>query len=556
MKNYNKTFIIPSKGSQIFVKLYLLNIEQMNMIFSYINRIEFKPYLNNIVYNNKYNCYEIIKDEIKVNLAYSAINCLGTYMNIDIFAFSTLNYLQKYKNQNKNKILCIKDNKVEEEEIGTDDNSNSLPSTKKIAKLIKILMINFPDYSKDYLINYLINSFSSKNESNQSKLSEKILEVNNLLMSKRKSLYEHKDSIKINKTNQILKNIISSIPTNSMSSIETNNNQNDANLSCSEFISDSKCILNGNSQNNKINSQHNFNNNNIFLSFSSIQKNDFFLNNQNNSVNKFMVTSKEKEPKKNDKSIDTNNNEKLIENKLYRNIRKSNGLTLKTEKMQKSALPSKNKHKLKININNCSYVKKEIKNKDKNLEIYINDFKKGDDNTIIIGDKKIKWKKNKTKNYFSPKNGKLTRNSCITYNTNNTFQDLNKDDINITKKYETINTEANRGKLYHIYHNKIPKINKTKKNGAGKKRNKEISDKINLISIEKDIAKTQNIKENNYNRPLEIPKKYEKLNIDAIRASLNCSIQKTGSTKNSITSLNKKIRYETPTRIKNFRYYN
>ena len=110
--------------------------------------------------------------------------------------------------------------------------------------------------------------------------------------------------------------------------------------------------------------------------------------------------------------------------------------------------------------------------------------------------------------------------------------------------------------MYHIYHNKIPKINKTKKNGAGKKRNKEISDKINLISIEKDIAKTQNIKENNYNRPLENPKKYEKLNIDAIRASLNCSIQKTGSTKNSITSLNKKIRYETPTRIKNFRYYN
>ena len=60
---------------------------------------------------------------------------------------------------------------------------------------------------------------------------------------------------------------------------------------------------------------------------------------------------------------------------------------------------------------------------------------------------------------------------------------------------------------------------------------------------------------NNNNKQFEKPKKYEMINIDAIRTSLNYSIQKTGSTKNSISSLNKKGRFETPKKIKNFRYY-
>ena len=560
MKNYNKTFVIPSKGSQIFVKLYLLNIEQMNMIYSYINRIEFKPYLNDIIYNNNYNCYEIVNNEIKKNLTYSSINCLGSYMNIDIFTFSTLNYLKEYNN----KILRIKNNKVEEEEILNEDNNNSLPSTKKIAKLIKILMINFPDYSKDYLINYLFNSFSSKNESSQNKdnnirLSEKIIEVNNLLMTKRKSIYQHKDYMKTNSnTNEIIKNIISSIPTNSMSPIETNNKQNGENMSCSEFISDSKYIfnVNGNTQNNTKNSQNNSKNknNNILLSYSSIQKNDLFLNNPTNSINKFMITSKEKEKKvtskKSMKSFDSNNNEKLLENKLYRNIKKTNGLILKNKKGQKSALPMKCKKKLKININinNCSYVKKDTKDKDKNLEIYIDDIKKGDE--------KIQWKKYKTKTYLSLKKKKITRNSYVALNTNNIFPDFNKDDNNTNKKYVTINTENNKVKSYHIYHNKIPKINKSK-NNVGKKR-KEIKEQNNLTLIEKKSSKNKNmsVNNNNNNKQFEKPKKYEMINIDPIRTSLNYSIQKTGSTKNSISSLNKKGRFETPKKIKNFRYYN
>ncbi len=572
MNNYNKIFIIPSKGNQIFVKLYLLNIEQMNMVFSYINRIEYKPYLNNLLYNNKHNCYEIINDEIKMGLTYSAINCLGSYMNIDIYAFSSLNHLKKYKN----KICFIKNNNnnnIDEDDNNLNDDNNLFPSTKKLAKLIKILMINFPDYSKEYLLNYLINSFYSKNEKNDnkdnSKISEKILEVKNLLMSKRKSLYQQNDFININNTNQIIKNIITSIPTNSISSIETNNNQNGANISCSEFISDSKYNINGNSQKNK--TQKSIKNNNFIISYydkSSMQKNDIFynINNTMNSINNFIVSSKTKEKstisKMNNNKLSlekniNNNNGTLSENILNKNIRKSNGLTLKHGKdtnMNSAALPVKNKKKTKLNNN--SYIKELIKKEKKIFETYTtrNVTGKG---KMINNEKENKFIKNKNKNKFnlSMKNKKITRNSYI-YNNNMNFlfQDINKDDID--KKYETINIENNvKEKSNPAHQNKIPKINKLKKNGVAKQNKKNI-DKNNILLIDKNIFKNKNESKDENKKPSEKPKKYELFNIDAIRASLNYSVQKTGSTKNSITSLNKKGKYETPTRIKNFKYYN
>ena len=568
MSNYNKIFIIPSKGNQIFVKLYLLNIEQMNMIFSYINRIEYKPYLNNLLYNNKHNCYEIVNDEIKIGLTYSAVNCLGSYMNIDIYAFSSLNHLKKYKN----KICFIKNNNnIDEDDNNLNDDNNLFPSTKKLAKLIKILMINFPDYSKEYLLNYLINSFSSKNEKSDnkdnSKISEKILEVKNLLMSKRKSLYQTNDFININNTNQIIKNIITSIPTNSISSIETNNNQNGANISCSEFISDSKCNINGNSQKNK-NSQKSIKNNNFIISYcekSSMQKNDIFynINNTMNSINNFIVSSKAKEKStiskmnNNKLSVDkniNNNNGALSENILNKNIRKSNGLTLKHGKdlnMNSAVLPVK--CKIKTKLNNNSYIKELIKKEKKIFETYTSRNVTGKAK-MINNEKENKFIKNKNKFNLSMKNKKITRNSYIYNNTNILFQDINKDDID--KKYETINTENNvKEKSNPVYQNKIPKINKLKKNVVTK-RNKKNIDKNNILLIDKNIFKNKNESKDENKKPFEKPKKYDLFNIDVIRASLNYSVQKTGSTKNSITSLNKKGKYETPTRIKNFKYYN
>ena len=43
---------------------------------------------------------------------------------------------------------------------------NDLPSSKVLAKLIKTLLINFPEYSKEYFIDYLMNPIQKNYELN------------------------------------------------------------------------------------------------------------------------------------------------------------------------------------------------------------------------------------------------------------------------------------------------------------------------------------------------------------------------------------------------------
>ena len=176
-ENSNRPFIRYAKGGTIYTKLYLLTLKQINQIFSYLNRIEYKIDYDRLNYLQRKGTFEIINDNSNnVALPYCLIYCLGKYMNINIFAltnnidyniYSDENSFQKNQrisaytviNNNNNRYNYFlsnekKDNKIDD--INLNRNNFKLPNAKKIAKLIKIINLNYPDFSIDEIINYLI----------------------------------------------------------------------------------------------------------------------------------------------------------------------------------------------------------------------------------------------------------------------------------------------------------------------------------------------------------------------------------------------------------------
>ena len=196
LENFNKPFIRPKIGGKIFIKLYLLNIEQINKIFSYINRLEYKSYINDLDIITEKNIYKNIINFNKSIYNYSTIFCLGSFMNTNIYLFSHIEKNKEEKN-----------------------NLNELPSSRKLAKLIKVFMLNFPDYTKKDFINYLTD-FMQSNNGTINCLNDKKREVSNLLNS------ANKKSLRLNyinkiRTNSVIKNIVQKIPTYTISSQNT-----------------------------------------------------------------------------------------------------------------------------------------------------------------------------------------------------------------------------------------------------------------------------------------------------------------------------------------------
>ena len=155
VKGFNKPFVRPNKESFIFAKLYLLSVKEINIILNYLNKTKNKvnidKYMDSDDTNSDYPICEFLDINYKlkdndISYPYCFLYNIGKYMNISmILITNSFNYIEKGTN-NMNKLLIY-----------------SLPSSRKLFKIIKLLMKSFPEYSPNYFIEYLIKRNLYKN---------------------------------------------------------------------------------------------------------------------------------------------------------------------------------------------------------------------------------------------------------------------------------------------------------------------------------------------------------------------------------------------------------
>ena len=163
LKQYNKPFIKYIKGNFIFTKLYLLTIEEIKYVLNYINRYKLSFSEDDIRFLQEKGNFQKFHESFK-NFPYNMVYHMGNYMNINIYAFSNFN-LHIHKNNLSYNYL-----------------NQKFPNSKKIAKLVKILMINFPKYSFNFFVCYLLSKIKFEN------FNEKTNEIKNLVYSINKSI--------------------------------------------------------------------------------------------------------------------------------------------------------------------------------------------------------------------------------------------------------------------------------------------------------------------------------------------------------------------------------
>ena len=407
----NKPFIRKSEGNLIYVKLYLLNMKQLNMIYSYINKIEYDEYfqnLDNIIEKDK---YLNIFNENNLNINYPTIYCLGSFMNIGIYSFS------RY----------IKDN-----EILNPNNSidlNLIPNSKKIAKLIKILLMNFPEYSKEYFIDYIFNYIKhvpNSNDINAKILLDKKNEINHLLISKKKSLY------KLN-SGGVFSGMGSKIPENSFSPYLSSFNNNNSNK------------LSSNTNNNIFN---NINNNNLgTISYNASCfdfTSDFIISMRQNEENISKILDSIKNLSNQNKNTFSKNNDSNPDNKSssLSNVDKINNNEIKQPNSDINLINNKN---VDSKISNFSVDRDSKLNPKNSIKINVNRKM-----NIIMNNKK---KKNvhltkdlikKIQNYQIPKLHtwfSKNNNSMIIYKPHTSFRSNKKSLIINTPQYSSDNID-------------------------------------------------------------------------------------------------------------------
>ena len=242
--NSNKPLIKPGKNF-ILVKLYLLSLEQINIIFNYLNRVNAK--LNMNIINNYYRNAQYFKGKCtnlfsKSNYyPYPLLYYLGNYMNRAIFSFSNYSYNSLYNEKNNDTNVNIKDS--------TNNQIQKYPSSKKIAKYIKLLMLNFPDkkYNFDFFIFYTIANIKYNN------FSQKYLEIKEILNSyniNKDINYDNNEKKHINDNNNNISetNIIQQLK----DKILALDNEEEYNEEDSEFNSQISKMINSNLKSNTI----------------------------------------------------------------------------------------------------------------------------------------------------------------------------------------------------------------------------------------------------------------------------------------------------------------
>ena len=410
-ENSNKPFIRYNKGSTIYTKLYLLTLKQINQIFSYLNRIEYKINYDRLNYLQRKGTFELINDNTnEVVLPYCLIYCLGKYMNINIYAFTNNidfniyldeNSFQKSQRISSYTVLNNENNNIRRNYILSNDKQNNkmdntnaninrdnfkLPNSKKIAKLIKIINLNFPDFSIDDIINYLIPDnkylnaitkiseiknifFFKKSANNKMYLSSMVRDtIKGISIQTPKSLISSFCPAESIIENNSYKNSDLFLPANkkyvipikddykfqTISTNEKDNNKNNPfiiyvcdNVQKINFTNDNNqinpmnnnLINNNNINNNNINAINNINNNNINAinninnnninpqqndNNKSIEINTNYIDKNNNYLNKNNTTNNNVKEKPNKKIVEKKNNNKKLNEKIKIKLNKIN----------------------------------------------------------------------------------------------------------------------------------------------------------------------------------------------------------------------------------------
>ena len=444
----NKPFIRKCKDKYIYVKLYLLSLKQINMIFSYLNRIEYKTYINHLGYFTEKDSYKKIDNigDNNYDINYSSIHCLGTYMNRNIYCFSRIDNEEIIHNNYS---------------IGVDN----YPNSKKIAKLIKVLMINFPERTKEHFINYILND-SHNNGLNKKMLTDKKNEIDHLLLSKKKSLY------KISSKNDLnMQSIISGIPEFSFSPYFSSN---------TNIINNSKSNIINNSNNNNT-TTNNLNNNLATISYNASCfdfTSDFFNSLKQNE--KTMIKAGDSLRSISNKNNNADN--KTIYNKYASNNNNVND-DAKTSKFSFENDLKNSQHFIKINVSNVDnndrnyhprYIKKGNNNKNKESNMQ---------NKLVMKvqlrkNNSIYYNKNYSSNFLSSKNGKISNHysditqSILESNKENNHSISNFDEYNKTKKINNNFTDITLIRVKKLLDKIKPKI---------KNNNKTYIEKNNLL---------------------------------------------------------------------------
>ena len=536
VKKHGKPFVRQKKGAKCFMKLYLLSLEQINQIFSYINRLEYKKYINNLDSFKQKNTFRIINNFNKTIYNYTKIYCLGSFMNINIYIFSHLTKNKENESENNNI-------------YSANYLINNLPSSNKIAKIIKVLMINFPEFSKQYFIDYLmkpqINIFSLNNH-DLDLLKQKMNEVNSLLITDNKNNLKN-SKINDNNTNNIIKKTIREIPTNSLSSKNKLNDLNTINFindgtNCSDFLSNIKNELDGITNYTKKTTNTKIPEEQVKKSNTGKIKpnNTVLTRNRRNNFDKF-----------NNNSCMNSNNETKINNQndlnriisLLNPIKKS--LTRNNSKSISYYINKSHNKNNEKQINNIIKLDKNIfrRNKENDINLlnknYTEIYNKGDNNFIYNNNTKEKKinKINNEQNKTEPNN-----NSNFNIYRNNIYSPYYTN-INLIEKNSYSRTNNNSIKLQ-------------KSSNALSTMQKQISNKINRVQKNTTTNSTFIINKNSYNnsRKMMQNKRYGN---DYSNNILDTKKQtKMNSMNNSnFQNKNKASDYITPFKKKFFLYY-
>ena len=468
-------------------------------------------------------------------------------MNIKIFLFS---HLEKRKNDS----------------IKSHVNKKDLPSSNKIAKLVKILMANFHEYSKEYFIDYLIKPIKNNfnlDDSDIDLFKQKLLEINSLLISKCKKYYKRNN----NSINSIIKKEIKKVTTTN--TISSNNR------TPNEFNNYSFSNYNNSTLNNIKKKRTN--------NINSIEANDSFLINYRD-LKQFKKDIKI-QPKKSNNNFILNlkeiNSNTLIRGKLNKYNSSRNCNNNHNHSILNNFQSNSKDKKLNLGMRNIDNFNKKLNNLSNSIKHItlnyplknsvtrnnINKTFSGDDNKNIENTLRKKlnsdyynyskiYEKSKINNSKTSKDENKENNASLinsNYRINSVLTDYN-----IPFNHQMNKNNSNRNQEFNPFY--TTNTNNINKNYIQKSKNiklkrpirvlssirKVISQKMNNISPNNSISSNNNINRSNMNKSYNEYKKHFSNN-----ELSNASFRKFFK----INSQNKKEEYITPRKKKLYYYY-